>query len=59
LKTKVYLFDAKGYNRQLDLSEVNLEKINENQLIWINILGREREAIEKAVDAIGLKNVPV
>ncbi len=59
MKTKVYLFDAKGYNRQLDLSEVNLEKINENQLIWINILGREREAIEKAVDAIGLKNVPV
>lgn len=59
MKTTVYLFDAKGYDRQLEIAEVKLENIKENQLIWINILGREKEAFEKAVAAIGLEDVPV
>jgi magnesium/cobalt transport protein CorA len=59
LGTKVYLFDANGNNKELDLEEVKLAKIKTNQLLWINILGRERETVEKAVSGLGLKNVPL
>jgi magnesium transporter len=59
LGTKVYLFDAKGNNKELDLEDVNLAKIKTNQLLWINILGREKETIAEAVSNLGLKNVPL
>jgi magnesium transporter len=59
LATKVYLFDAKGNNKELDLEEVELAKIKTNQLLWINILGREKETIAEAVSNLGLKNVPL
>lgn len=59
LNTRAYLFDAKGIDKELKLEEVDLERIRSNQLLWINILGREREIIEQAVGVLGIKNVPI
>lgn len=59
MEVKINLFDAKGSDKQLDLKEVELEKISQNQLLWINILGRERSVIEEIVNLLGLKNAPV
>jgi magnesium transporter len=59
LEAKVYLFNAKGNDEQLDINDVRLDKIKENQLLWINVLGRDKEFIEKITEALELKNVPV
>jgi magnesium/cobalt transport protein CorA len=59
LGTTAYLFDAKGEDRKLDLDDVSLTKIKANQLLWINILGREKDAVAEAVSDLGLKNVPL
>ena len=59
MEVKVHLFDSKGSDKSLDLSEVALEKVKENQLLWIKVLRREREEIEKALSALGLKQIPL
>lgn len=59
LKTTVYLFDSKGKDKQLELKDVNLEKINENQLLWIDIPVRAKEPIDAVVSTLSLKHVPV
>ena len=59
LETKVYLFNARGDDEQLEVKDVKLDKIKQNQLLWISIERREKELIKKIVDELGLKNVPV
>lgn len=59
MKSAVYFYDAKGNDEQIELENVNLEKINDKQLVWINILHRDRNTIEKVVSRLGLENVPV
>jgi magnesium/cobalt transport protein CorA len=59
LKSAVYFYDAKGNDEKIELENVNLETINDKQLVWINILHRDRKTIEKVVSDLGLKDVPV
>ena len=59
MELKAYLFDSKGSDKQLDLDDVSLEKIKENQLLWVKVLRREKELIEKTLSALGLKNLPI
>ncbi|HVE56595.1 MAG TPA: magnesium transporter CorA family protein [Pyrinomonadaceae bacterium] len=59
MEIKVYLFDSKGSDKQLDLADVSLEKIKENQLLWIKVLRRDREVIVEALSALGLKQAPL
>jgi len=59
LETTIYLFDARVTDKKLDLEDVKLAKIKENQLLWINVSRRDKETIEKIVDTLGLKHVPV
>jgi magnesium transporter len=59
LKATVYLFNTKGNDEELDIKDVRLEKIKENQLLWINVERRDKELIVNITDALGLKNVPV
>ncbi|HEX8637412.1 MAG TPA: CorA family divalent cation transporter [Pyrinomonadaceae bacterium] len=59
MKSAVYFYDAKGNDEKLELENVNLETINDKQLVWINILHRDRKTIEKVVADLNLENVPV
>jgi magnesium transporter len=59
LETRVYLFNAKENDEHLDVKDVRLEKIKENQLLWINMEQRDKELIKNLVEALGLKNVPI
>ena len=59
MKTTIYLFNARGNDEKLDIKDVRLDKIKENQLLWIDILGREREFIKEIVESLELKNVPI
>lgn len=59
MKTTVCLFDSKGKDRQLELTDVDLKKISESQLLWVDIASREKEPIEKAISELGFKNAPL
>lgn len=59
MEAEVYLFNARGSDERLDIDDVDLAEIKENQLLWIDLLGRERESIKKIVESLGLENVPI
>lgn len=59
MEIAVYLYDADGADVKIELEDVDLEKLNDKQLVWINILERDQETIEKIVALLGLKNIPV
>ena len=59
METAVYLYDAKGRDEEIELEEINLKKLSDNQLLWINILKRDRETIERVVEILEIKNAPL
>ncbi len=59
METRVYLFNSRGNDEELDLQTVRLDKIKENQLLWIDVKGREKKTIQDIVSSLELKNVPV
>ena len=59
MEATIYFFNARGNDEQLDIENVRLEKIKDNQLLWIDVRRREKQIIEKIAGSLGLKNVPV
>lgn len=59
METRAYLFNTRGNDEELEIKDVRLDKIRANQLLWINVLGREKDGINEIVAALELKNVPV
>ena len=58
MENKIYLYDADGSDKEIGFADVSLEKLNDKQLVWINLLQREEEIISQAVSALKMKNVP-
>ena len=54
-----YLYDADGSDREIDLEKDTLGKINDKQLLWVNILERDEETIKYVSQTLHLDNVPV
>ena len=59
MKILTYLYDADGSEKEIDLEENILERLNDKQLLWINILEREEETIKHAVEVLHLEKVPM
>ena len=59
MKILVYLFDANGEDRQVELNENILSSINDKQLLWINILERDEAMLESVTKALSLEKVPM
>ncbi|HEY0428661.1 MAG TPA: CorA family divalent cation transporter [Pyrinomonadaceae bacterium] len=60
MQIAVYLYDAKGSDAELKkLEDVNLKKLNDKQLLWIDILKRDEKTIEPTISALQMENVPV
>lgn len=59
MKTKIYLYDAVGEDKELNLDQVNLQKIKKDQLLWINIFQRDEAVISEIIDVLQLKNIPL
>lgn len=59
MKILAYLFDADGSDREVDLEENTFSKINDRQLLWVNILERDPEAIKRVARVLRLQNVPI
>lgn len=54
-----YLYDADGSDREIDLERDTLGNINDKQLLWVNILERDEEAVKYVSQTLHLDNVPV
>lgn len=59
MKILVYLYDADGKEKEVELKENILDNVTDRQLLWINILERDSEAIEQVASALKLTKVPV
>lgn len=59
MEVAVYLYDAKGCDEILKLEEVNLRKLHDKQLLWIDILKREKDVIERVASVLDIEDVPI
>ena len=59
MKTLAYLYDADGKQNEVDLKEKILAGVTDDQLLWINILERKEETIERVTAAFELHDVPI
>jgi magnesium transporter len=54
-----YLYDARGNDKEIKLAEVDCSRLRTNQLLWVNVMKREKSVIESVIDQLNLKDVPV
>ena len=59
MKILTYLYDADGSEEEIDLEENILDKLNDKQLLWVNILERDEEIIEHVTQTLHLEKVPM
>lgn len=59
MKLIVYLFDADGEDSEVELSENILDKINDKQLLWVNILKRDERTLESVAKILNLEKIPL
>lgn len=54
-----YLYDASGRDEKVEPADVNIAKLKEDQLLWIDVLRRDEAALERVAAAVNLKNIPI
>lgn len=59
MKILTYLYDADGSDKQINLENSVVENLNDRQLLWVNILERDEEAIKRTAAILQLENVPL
>jgi len=58
MKIIVYLYDVDGTEREVNLDDSIINNLNDQQLLWVNILERDLETVKKVTTALKLTNVP-
>ena len=56
MDTGIYLYDANGKDKEIELEEVNLEQLDEHQLLWINVLSRNENTVKEVFGKLQLKD---
>jgi len=59
MKVITYLYDMDGTEREIDLDESSINRLNDQQLLWVNILERDLETVKGVTTALKLTNVPI
>jgi magnesium/cobalt transport protein CorA len=54
-----YLYDADGTDQEIKPEDAVLENLNNKQLLWINVLKRDKQFIHQISKALNLSDVPV
>lgn len=54
-----YLYDADGTDREIELDKSVLETLNDQQLLWVNILERDETTVKRVTETLRLESVPV
>lgn len=55
---KAYLYDASGSDEEVDLESVDVDKLGEKQLLWVNVSERDEKLLNVVTKHLGAKNVP-
>jgi magnesium transporter len=55
---KVYLYDAAGHDEEIDLEQVDIEKLKKNQLLWVNVLKRDEKLLTEVTTSLKVEHVP-
>lgn len=58
MKIKAYLYDSDG-DREVEFTENICRRVNENELLWVNILERDRVTLENVIGNLRFENAPV
>ncbi len=58
VKIDAFLYDASGTDERVELEDVDVSKLDENKLLWVSIIQRERGAIEQVCSRLKLGNIP-
>jgi magnesium/cobalt transport protein CorA len=53
-----YLYDAAGADQRVQPEDVDIRKLKDKQLLWINVRRREAETLRRVAEAIKLEDVP-
>jgi len=59
MKILTHLYDMDGSQKVVDLKENILDSVTDQQLLWVNILERDKDLIEQAAGALRLQNIPI
>jgi len=56
---KAYLYDASGSDERIDLKEIDLSSLSEDKLLWVNVLKRDEEPLQKVAARLRVQHLPV
>ena len=56
---EAYLYDAGGADERIELEEIDFSSLDEDKLLWVNVLKREEELLKKVASRLDVRNVPV
>lgn len=59
MKILANLYDADGSDKAVDLDEIDVDRINNHQLLWVNVLERKEETLRYVTAALQLDKVPI
>ena len=55
---RAFLYDAAGHDEEISIDEVDIEQLEENQLLWVNVLKRDEKLLDQVAKALKVVNVP-
>ena len=58
MKITTYLYDSDG-DKEVEFTGDICRRLNENELLWINVLERKKETVENVIENLRFKNAPV
>lgn len=58
MNLNVYLYDAEGNDEKIKLDDVDVRRLGEKKLLWIDVLERSEESLDAVTGKLGLANVP-
>lgn len=53
-----YLYNAKGHDEEISLDEIEVDKLKENQLLWVNVRRRDETLLSKVASTLKVENIP-
>jgi len=55
---QAYLYDASGPDEEVDLESIDVGKLGDKQLLWVNVSERHEKLLNAVTKHLGAKNVP-
>jgi magnesium transporter len=56
---QAFLYDAKGADRKIDVTSVDMSVLGKDQLLWVDVIGREESELRHLQSLFGLKRQAV